>query len=462
MKKTRLQSIAMILACCAAGTACVSVPYQPVYREPAAAAVVPSGAEGQPFYDDLTPYGQWVYVSGPGWVWSPYNEPASWRPYQFGHWVLTDYGWTWASDENFGWAVYHYGRWHLDSAYGWVWVPGTEWGPAWVAWHEGGGWVGWAPLPWQVRWRAGVGLDWGGLSVNVALGPSSWYFVQTRDMVDPGLRNRIAPPSRNVTLIQITRNVTNYTYVDNRIVNQSVKVETIGRAVGHTIPRYRVRDADSPEVAHGGRQRGEDFVVFRPNPVRGARSQGRLVPPGHDEMHHPGNYRPDATQIETTPQETPPDAAASKPESGQQTGRTEPRQPRFFKALEEQRRRAQAPHGPPAEANPTQSTAPERGAGPATPSATRSDGPAPGDQHEGAALPAKPGPANARPGRPEQAKPQPVTPGQANARPAKPGQSKMQPAKSKAKKPGDAASKPAKPKPEASGSEESDADQSKP
>src|SRR2546427_9227492 len=44
-----------------------------------------SGAENEPFYDDLTPYGDWVYVSGPGWAWVPYNPPAGWRPYQLGH-----------------------------------------------------------------------------------------------------------------------------------------------------------------------------------------------------------------------------------------------------------------------------------------------------------------------------------------------------------------------------------------
>lgn len=35
------------------------------------------------------------------------------------------YGWTWFSDEPFGWATYHYGRWAWDSQAGWLWVPGT-------------------------------------------------------------------------------------------------------------------------------------------------------------------------------------------------------------------------------------------------------------------------------------------------------------------------------------------------
>ena len=147
----RLTGMLALLACCLGGLACVTYVPQPVYTQPPVNSAAPepapapvaentsNGAEDQPFYDDLAPYGRWVYVSGPGWVWSPYNTPAGWQPYQMGHWVYTDYGWTWASDESFGWAVYHYGRWNYDPSYGWVWAPGTEWGPAWVAWHEGGG-----------------------------------------------------------------------------------------------------------------------------------------------------------------------------------------------------------------------------------------------------------------------------------------------------------------------------------
>jgi hypothetical protein len=31
--------------------------------------------------------------------------------------------------------------------YGWCWRPGRVWGPGWVSWRAGGGYVGWAPLP---------------------------------------------------------------------------------------------------------------------------------------------------------------------------------------------------------------------------------------------------------------------------------------------------------------------------
>src|SRR6476660_9269087 len=69
------------------------------------------------FYDDLAPYGSWAQRSNYGWVWRPHHTSSSWRPYRQGHWVWTDYGWTWISDEPYGWATYHYGRWYLDPEY---------------------------------------------------------------------------------------------------------------------------------------------------------------------------------------------------------------------------------------------------------------------------------------------------------------------------------------------------------
>ena len=305
--KMRLWGIAIVLLGCAVAIGCVSYGYhETVSMGQPRPAVVRAGGSDQPFYDDLAPHGRWVFVSGPGWVWSPYGVQADWRPYRLGHWVFTDYGWTWASDEEWGWAVYHYGRWHLDSSHGWVWVPGTEWGPAWVAWHEGGGYVGWAPLPWQVRFTAEVGLDWGGVSVTIA--PSWWCFASARHLVDPGLRTHIVPPARNVNLIRVTQNVTNYTYIDNRIFNQGVKVEKIGRAVGHAIPRYRVAQDDAPDVSRGGKVRGQDFVVYRADPVRGRNSRGR----DSDNRDRPRDDRPGRTRTEADPSANQPEDTPSQ------------------------------------------------------------------------------------------------------------------------------------------------------
>jgi hypothetical protein len=80
-------------------------------------------------------------------VWRPCGVEQGWRPYYHGSWTWTEDGWFWVTDEPWGWATYHYGRWLFDGAYGWVWVPGRAWAPAWVAWRWDRSAVGWAPLP---------------------------------------------------------------------------------------------------------------------------------------------------------------------------------------------------------------------------------------------------------------------------------------------------------------------------
>jgi hypothetical protein len=95
----------------------------------------------------LDAHGYWVVTANHGRVWVPSaNQDVNWRPYYYGKWDHTEYGWTWVSSESWGWGPYHYGRWTWHTRHHWVWVPGHTWGPAWVSWRSGGGCVGWAPL----------------------------------------------------------------------------------------------------------------------------------------------------------------------------------------------------------------------------------------------------------------------------------------------------------------------------
>jgi hypothetical protein len=95
--------------------------------------------------DDLLEHGSWTYISGYGYGWRP-RVSVGWRPYYHGYWARSRYGTlTWVSYEPWGWAPYHYGRWSYDPFYGWFWLPGAGYGPAWVYWWYGPGYVGWAP-----------------------------------------------------------------------------------------------------------------------------------------------------------------------------------------------------------------------------------------------------------------------------------------------------------------------------
>lgn len=217
------------------------------------------------FYDELAPYGTWVSLEGYGWVWTPYDTPVGWRPYSYGYWAYTDYGWTWVSKWRWGWAPFHYGRWFFHSRHGWVWKPGTVWGPAWVVWrhHPGGaGWIGWAPMPPQIEWRAGIGLraEWG--VVDPIIEPFWYSFVEERNFPARDLDKRLELPARNGTLLGDAQNVTNYAWAENRVVNRSLSADRIEQATGRQVARQRVMDGGTP--SRGAEIRGNDVILYRP------------------------------------------------------------------------------------------------------------------------------------------------------------------------------------------------------
>lgn len=213
------------------------------------------------FYDQLSPYGHWFEYGSYGWCWTPYNTEVGWRPYTDGHWVYSDYGWTWVSDYEWGWAPFHYGRWVFDEDLGWVWVPGTEWAPAWVAWRYDDDWVGWAPLPPGVSWNVDVGLQWGDRDPDRDLDSHAWCFVDRRSILESRLAPRIVPAPRNITLISETRVSVGYGAMDRHPVNQGLDVAFVERGIGHQIPRVHVTDADRPQRSV---LQGSSLRVFHP------------------------------------------------------------------------------------------------------------------------------------------------------------------------------------------------------
>jgi hypothetical protein len=223
------------------------------------------------FYDALAPHGDWIEMAPYGWVWAPRSVTPDWRPYRDGHWVYTDYDWTWVADEEWGWAPYHYGRWALDRRYGWVWVPGSVWAPAWVSWRWGNGYAGWAPLPPEADITAGP--------ANFGIDTLAYTFVEERHLAEPVLVQHYAPPARNVTLVNVTRNVTNYTVVENRVVNRGIKVDEVERAACRAVPRARIAEAAAPARA---RVQGNEVAIYKPpvpkatgQPTRPTRAQAK-------------------------------------------------------------------------------------------------------------------------------------------------------------------------------------------
>ena len=111
------------------------------------------------YSDDLDDNGSWVDVPEIGRCWRPRVAYADWRPYSYGRWGAYSGGLTWVSDEPWGYLTYHYGRWGWGANFGWYWIPGSYYSPAWVAWNWNGGYAGWAPLGYYnypVSWGYGA------------------------------------------------------------------------------------------------------------------------------------------------------------------------------------------------------------------------------------------------------------------------------------------------------------------
>jgi uncharacterized membrane protein YgcG len=154
------------------------------------------------FQSALSPFGNWDYDASYGYLWTPALSivGAAFSPYATcGHWMLSEYGWTWASDWSWGWAPFHYGRW-ITRAGRWSWVPGSMWGPAWVSWRSGNGYVGWSPLPPRgVRvFGGGVGSPWR-FTTAAGLGAARPAFVSARYLPGMFARTTVVSTDRLLT-----------------------------------------------------------------------------------------------------------------------------------------------------------------------------------------------------------------------------------------------------------------------
>lgn len=177
-------------------------------------AGVPPGqnvASVHSFYEPLEDYGSWIEAGEYGYIFQPdiAVARADWRPYTDGRWIHTNYGWTWQSNEPFGWATYHYGRWANFDGIGWAWVPAREWGPSWVSWRRGRNFVGWAPLPPASRQRVNFAED---VDRTYDIGPGAYTFVPEQQFGAQTYVGVVVSPRENLTIIAATANITRVLY----------------------------------------------------------------------------------------------------------------------------------------------------------------------------------------------------------------------------------------------------------
>jgi hypothetical protein len=207
----------------------------------------------QVFYDELSPYGQWVDFSNYGYVWIPDAGP-DFVPYSTeGHWILTNYGWTWVSYYNWGWAPFHYGRWDYDNYYGWFWVPDNEWGPSWVNWRRADGYYGWRPM--QPGFNTGFGRDYNSYNDH-------WIFIRDRDIARYNI-NRYYVNRNDYDWAFSNSTVINNTYIDrNRnttYVSGPARAD-VQRVIGRRVRPVTIQEKNGPgqDISNG------QLRIYRP------------------------------------------------------------------------------------------------------------------------------------------------------------------------------------------------------
>ncbi|POY38372.1 hypothetical protein C3K47_02950 [Solitalea longa] len=246
----------------------------------------------QTFYDELSPYGDWVYDNQYGYVWRP-NMGPDFMPYRTnGHWVSSEIGWTWASDYQWGWAPFHYGRWKFDTYLGWYWIPGYEWAPAWVVWSSNTDYYGWAPM--APGWNISVSINLGSIPSNY------WVFAPPRYLCHVRMYDYCAPVYNNVTIVRNVTVINNYGYYNRTRYVCGPRVHEYNTRPGCHARPVPVRECHEPRST---RCDNKNMYVYRPRIVnhpscRPPEVRGREYFANRDAQprsrgEYPGNSRPD-------------------------------------------------------------------------------------------------------------------------------------------------------------------------
>lgn len=266
------------------------------------------------FYNSLSPYGNWVPISGYGYGWYPAQAGYGWQPYTDGQWVWSDQGWTWVSYEPWGWATYHYGRWIYDSYYGWTWIPGTVWAPAWVSWYQAPGYIGWSPLPPDNNFFIEIGIGFSNYGYGYGPYYGGYYgggyydgyygggghhgkkhhhkhdkgHYYDNDYYAPGEHCVFVPEDkfsnqnaklvrvegdRNLTVMRNVKNVTNIKAENNRIYNYGPDKSAVEKATGAKLKPVNIVDSDMSTIRtgrNGNSIEKDSYRVFRPEIQRQA------------------------------------------------------------------------------------------------------------------------------------------------------------------------------------------------
>lgn len=242
----------------------------------------PASVTYQTFYDDLAPYGTWIDYPGYSHVWHP-NVVGDFRPYLTnGYWNYTNEGNMWMSDYSWGWAPFHYGRWVYDDMYGWLWIPGYEWSPAWVTWGLTDGFYAWAPLLPEVN----VGMRFNHWK------PAAFYWnvVGQNHIYDRNIFNEVERRENTAGYVNRINVIDNFntTGRHKQYYSKGPDINDVHLRTGRIITPSSIHEVNSPQ---SNNQSGNDVKVYRPivqhpQPRQFSRVDNAVVNPVRNDNDH--------------------------------------------------------------------------------------------------------------------------------------------------------------------------------
>lgn len=218
----------------------------------------------QSFYDVLSPMGEWIQITredidedlsegeGEGYssvsfadeeflfIWKP-NVESSWKPYLNGKWEYTDRGWLWVSYDKWGNQTYNYGRWWNSPKYGWVWLPGYTWAPAWVRWKvaNDGNHLGWVALSPKAKWKSEEGIT--DKNYNFSNNEGDWVFVDNNTFTGNISADKTVSSDLSSKLVKDSRTITDIKAENDMIVNNGPDVKMLESKTGKTFNKRKLR-----------------------------------------------------------------------------------------------------------------------------------------------------------------------------------------------------------------------------
>jgi hypothetical protein len=137
-----------------------------------------------------------------------------------------------------------------------------------VTWYIGPNYIGWAPLIPDERFSLEVGISFSNYHYYT---DREAVFVPSGSFLNARISDVVIPRSRNVTIINNTRNINNITIENNRVINRGPDVNFVERATRTRVQKVNLVDRGIDQrtiVKDGGnfnQIKGKDLYVYRPD-----------------------------------------------------------------------------------------------------------------------------------------------------------------------------------------------------